>query len=73
MRGNDIMERFIEVIDLNKKRIFLNINYIEEVVELDENSCYIYMAFNCPDAIEQDYHIVERPYDEIVALIKASN
>lgn len=63
------MRRFIEIIDSNKKRRFLNIKYIEEVAESDKSSCYIYMAFNCPNAIEQDYFLVNKSYDEIIAMI----
>lgn len=64
---------FIEIIDIHNKRRYVNINYIEEVVAMDENSCCIYMAFICPNAIEQDYFIVKRPYEEIVALIRESD
>lgn len=67
------MNGFIEIIDSNKKRRYLNINYIEEVAESDNDSCYIYMAFNCPDATDQDYFIVKRPYDEIVDIIKRND
>ena len=63
------MKRFIEIIDSNKKRRFLNIDHIEEVVESNENSCYIYMAFNSPNNEEQDYFLVDKPYDEIVSMI----
>ena len=63
------MKRFIEIIDSNNNRRFLNINHIEEIVEKDENNCYIYMAFNVPDAIEQDNFLVNKPYNEIISLI----
>lgn len=65
------MKRFIEITSNtpNKKRHFININYIEEIVESDKNSCYIYMAFNCPDAYEQDTFLVDKSYDEIVSMI----
>lgn len=63
------MRRFIEIIDSNKKRRFLNIKHIEEVAESDKDSCYIYMAFNCPNSNEQDYFLVNRSYDEIIAMI----
>lgn len=64
------MKRFIEIIGSDKKRRLLNINHIEEIVEKDENNCYVYMAFNEPDAIEQDYFLVNKPYDKIVSMIK---
>lgn len=63
------MKRFIEIIDSNNNRRFLNINHIEEIAEKDENNCYIYMAFNVLDAIEQDYFLVNKPYNEIISLI----
>lgn len=63
------MRRFIEIIGRDKKRRFLNIKYIEGVVELDEDHCYIYMAFNCPEAYEQVPFLVNKSYDEIIAMI----
>ena len=64
------MNGFIEIIDQNKRRRFINISHIEEIAEIDENICYIYLAFNSPNAVEQDYFIINKPYDEIVSLIK---
>ena len=65
------MSGFIEICPIfNRSRRFINIKHIEEVVEIDENSCRIFMAFNVPDATEQDYFDVDKPYDEIVSMIK---
>jgi hypothetical protein len=64
------MNGFIEIVGSDQKRRLINVRHIEEVVELDENSCSIYMAFNTPDAYEQDYFKVKKPYSEIVALIE---
>ena len=65
------MSEFIDIHSkYDKNRRFINIKYIEEVVEVDENTCRIFMAFNVPDAIEQDYFDVDNPYDEIVSMIK---
>ncbi len=65
------MSGFIEIIPKwDKKRRFINIRHIEEVVEVDENTCRVFMAFNVPDATEQDYFEVDKPYDEIISMIK---
>lgn len=65
------MSGFIEIRPIfNNSRRFINIKHIEEVVEIDENSCRIFMAFNVPDATEQDYFDADKPYDEIVSMIK---
>lgn len=61
---------FIEVVCKRKKRHFINIRYIEEVIECDEGGCYIYLAHNCPDATEQDYYLVNEPYEVIKRLIE---
>lgn len=64
------MKGFIEIIDKNSKRRFLNVRHIEEVCEIGEHHCDIYMAFNCPNAVDKDYFQVRKSYDEIVALIE---
>lgn len=63
------MSRFIEITDENNNRRFLNVNYIEEIAEKNDTSCFIYLAFNCPDAITQDYFVVKKSYDEVVSMI----
>ena len=53
-----------------KKRWLLNIRHIEEVVEAEtKDKCLIYMAFACPDAVEQDYFEVKESYDIIIQKI----
>lgn len=65
------MSKFIEIKAFgSENRRFVNTKHIEEVVEVDENMCRIYMAFSVPDADEQDYFEVDMPYDEVVAMIK---
>lgn len=63
------MKDFIEIV-ANKKRRLLNIRYIEEVAEHDDSCCFIYLAHNCPDAVSQDYYLVDKPYEVIKMLIK---
>ena len=63
------MKGFIEIEADCVKRL-VNIRHIEEVVEFDKNSCYIYLAHNCPDAIEQDYYLVDESYESIKAKIE---
>ena len=60
---------FIAIIGKDGKRRLLNVRHIEEVCEVGEHHCNIYMAFNTPNAIEQDYFQVRQSYDEIVDLI----
>ena len=65
------MTKFIGFTDVNGKKRIVNVDYIEEIIEIDENSCCIYMAFNCPNAIEQDYFIIKKPYKEMFNVLKA--
>jgi hypothetical protein len=61
------MSGFIEIVDKNKCRRLLNVRHIEEVGEsITKDGCYIYMAFNTPDASEQDYFEVAESYDAII-------
>ncbi len=65
------MSKFIEIKAFGcENRRLINIKHIEEVVEIDENSCRIYMAFSVPNAEEQDYFEVDMSYDEVVKEIK---
>lgn len=64
------MKGFIEIVDKGNRRHLINIKYIIEVIETDKNRCYIYLAYNCPGAIEQDYYLVNEPYDAIKMLIE---
>lgn len=57
------MAKFIEVTCGDDKWL-LNVNIIEQV-KGDRFNSTIYLAFNCPDAIEQDYIVVEESYDKI--------
>ena len=59
---------FIEIKDTKGKLHYININHIEEVVET-EKGCTIYFAFSVPDAIEQDYITINKPYDEVKTMI----
>ena len=64
------MSGFIEIVDKNKNRRLLNVRYIEEVSEkITKDGCYIYLAFNAPNAIEQDYFEVAESYDAITEKI----
>lgn len=63
------MYSFIKVIDKGGNRRCVNSRYIEEVVEVDENRCFIYMAFNSPNAYEQDYIEVNMPYNEMLNVL----
>lgn len=63
--------KFIEIKCIGcEKRRLINTKYIEEIVEINENSCRIYMAFSVSNATEQDYFEVNMSYDEVVKEIK---
>lgn len=65
------MRGFIEISNEYGNKVLLNIRYIEEVREHpDTDICTIYLAFNCPNATDQDYLRVNKPYKEIVSLIE---
>lgn len=64
------MKGFIEIVDVNMKWRLLNIRHIEEVAERDEGSCFIYLMHNCPGAVEQDYFIVNEPYEVIKKMLE---
>lgn len=64
------MSGFIEIICADEKKRLLNIMHIEEVVETEtKGKCLIYMAFTCPDAMEQDYFEVNESYDAVIQKI----
>ena len=64
------MSNFIEIVGKeDKKRRFINVNHIEVVTEVNENRCNIYLAFNSPHALEQDYYELDKPYDEVISMI----
>jgi hypothetical protein len=57
------MAKFIEVTYCGGK-VMLNTEIIEEVIE-EQGRTVIYLAFNCPNAIDQDYISVEESYQQI--------
>ena len=58
------MKGFIEVITENGTHL-LNMKYIEDVWEDEDGECTIYLAFNAPDAVKQDYILPYESYDEV--------
>ena len=67
------MNGFIEITPAGGgNRRLINIRHIEEVIENADGACTIYMAFNVPDAIEQDYIDTNNSFDEIVEMIKGA-
>lgn len=63
------MKGFIEVNSCYGTSL-LNVKHIEEVRKGDDGKCTIYLAFNVPNAVEQDYVYPDETYDEIVRKIK---
>ena len=57
------MAKFIEGTCGDDKWL-LNVNHIEQVKGTSFGST-IYLAFNCPNAYEQDYIVVEESYDKV--------
>lgn len=64
------MKGFIEIVPKGDKPRLINVSYIEEVREIDESHCDIYLAFNCPNAQLQDYVEAQLPYNRVVEMIK---
>ena len=64
------MSAFIKITDKDGNRRLLNVNYIEEVIDLDNGKSEINLAFNCPNATEQDNIIVNIPFDELAKMIR---
>ena len=58
------MKGFIEVTTENGTHL-LNMKYIEDVWEDEDGKITIDLAFNAPDAVEQDCVIPYESYDEI--------
>ena len=58
------MKGFIEVTTENGTHL-LNMKYIEDVWEDKDGECTIYLAFNAPDAVKQDYILPYESYDEV--------
>ena len=58
------MKGFIEVTTENGTHL-LNMKYIEDVWEDEDGECTIYLAFNAPDAVKQDYILPYESYDEV--------
>lgn len=65
------MKGFIEITDKEGVNHLINIRYIEEIWD-DGNGdgCWIYLAFNYPNATEQDCYRVSEPYEVIKKLLK---
>ena len=62
--GRMEMKSFIEVTTENGTHL-LNMKYIEDVWEDEDGECTIYLAFNAPDAVKQDYILPYESYDEV--------
>lgn len=61
------MAKFIELPLIDGQMVCINANYIEEIRSIDDNTCIIYMAFNVPDAEDQDTIKVNMPYGAVVS------
>ena len=62
------MSNFIEVVDGNKKRHLINIQHIEEIVEVKEKECFIYLNVVCDNS--QDRYAIKESYDVLKKLIE---
>lgn len=62
--GRAEMKGFIEVTTENGTHL-LNMKYIEDVWEDEDGECTIYLAFNAPDAVKQDYILPYESYNEV--------
>ena len=58
------MKGFIEVTAENGTHL-LNVKHIEDVWKNKDGKCTIYLAFNAPNADEQDHIFPYESYDEV--------
>lgn len=61
------MNNFIQV-HIDGRRVLINLAWVEQIIA-EERGTVIYFAFNIPDAIEQDYMVVDESYDALLLLI----
>ena len=64
------MSAFIKIVDTTGNMRLINVNYIEEVLDLDNGKSGINLAFNCPNATAQDNIMVNIPFNELVKMIQ---
>lgn len=62
------MAKFIEFERPYGTRHFINVDYIEEVVDRGNGKCVIY----CGRDSTQDSFQIDMPYDEVVSMIKGA-
>ena len=63
------MKGFIEVTAKNGTHL-LNVKHIEDVWKDKDGKFTIYLAFNAPDAVKQDYILPYESYDEVKKMIE---
>lgn len=63
------MKGFIEVHHKNGIHL-LNVKHIEDVWQDNSGKCTIWLAFNTPDATEQDMIAPRESYDEVKRMIE---
>ena len=63
------MNKFIEIIGNEGKRKCINVRHIESIEEVSENQCVIYMLPNWFDNAVRAYYIVDKSYDEVIAMV----
>lgn len=54
-------------------RRLVNIRHIEEIIENADGACTIYLAFICPDAVEQDYIDTNYSFEQMVDMIRRAD
>lgn len=63
------MAKFIEVTSRDGTKRLINVNLIEEVQAVENDEAVIYLAFNCPNAFEQDYIRTKESYSEVKKML----
>ena len=51
------------------KETIINTRWIEEIAQDEDGSCVIYLAFNCPGGVDQDYIAPDESYQEVRSMI----
>lgn len=63
------MCKFIELPLVGGDMVCINADYIEEVRKIDEETCIVYMAFNLPDAFDQDNYKINMSYEKVASIL----
>lgn len=64
------MAKFVVVHENSEERM-INLDWVEEIRQDEDNKADIYFAFQVAGCIEQDYIITDESYDEVKLRIRS--